>query len=79
VALGGLIAEDSTKIRDKIPVLGDVPVLGRLFRSESSRNVKKNLMIFVTSKIFDPAGKLVHSPDNLPFDPNTIPSQEIKN
>lgn len=41
VALGGLIAEDNVKSRDKVPVLGDIPVLGRLFRSENSRSVKR--------------------------------------
>jgi general secretion pathway protein D len=75
VVLGGLIAEDNVKSRDKVPVLGDIPVLGRLFRSENSKSVKKNLMIFVTATIIDPAGKRVHSSENLPYDPTTIPSQ----
>ena len=35
-----------TKVKDKIPVLGDLPLVGRLFRSESSSTKKKNLMIF---------------------------------
>ena len=72
VALGGLIAEDNVKSRDKVPVLGDLPVLGRLFRSENSRTVKKNLMIFVTATIVDAAGKRVHDPENMPFDPNSV-------
>jgi general secretion pathway protein D len=71
VALGGLIAEDNVKSRDKVPVLGDIPVVGRLFRSENSRTVKKNLMIFVTATIVDAAGKRVHDPENMPFDPNS--------
>jgi len=75
VALGGLISEDNVKSRDKVPVLGDVPVLGRLFRSENSRSVKKNLMIFVTATIIDAGGKRIHDPENLPFDPNSTPSQ----
>ena len=75
VVLGGLIAEDNVKSRDKVPMLGDIPFLGRLFRSESSRSTKKNLMIFVTATIIDPAGKRVHSPENLAYDPSTIPSQ----
>jgi len=75
VVLGGLIAEDVKKTRDKIPVLGDFPVLGRFFRSEASNNAKKNLVIFVTPTIIDPGGKRVHTPDSLPFDPNSIPAQ----
>ncbi|MSU31827.1 MAG: hypothetical protein EXS25_04030 [Pedosphaera sp.] len=75
VVLGGLIAEDNVKSRDKTPILGDIPFLGRLFRSESSRSTKKNLMIFVTATIIDPAGKRVNSPENLSYDPSTIPPQ----
>jgi len=70
VVLGGLLAEDVNKIKDKVPILGDVPLLGRFFRSESSKIRRKNLVIFVTPQIVDPAGNPVHSPDNLPYDPN---------
>jgi general secretion pathway protein D len=75
VVLGGLIAENVTKHREKVPVLGDIPLLGRLFRSESSDSTKKNLVIFVTPTIIDPAGNRLHTPDNLPYDPNRIPEQ----
>jgi Flp pilus assembly secretin CpaC len=75
VVLGGLLAEDVRKIKDKIPVLGDLPLFGRLFRSESSVTTKRNLVIFVTPTIIDPAGNPVHTPDRLPYDPNTIPQQ----
>ncbi len=78
VVLGGLIAEDVKKTRDKVPVLGDIPVLGRLFRSEAALNSKKNLLIFVTPTIIDPAGKRVNPPEALPFDPNTLPPQAAK-
>ena len=76
IVLGGLIAESVTKNRSKIPVLGDIPLLGRLFRSEYSKTDKKNLMIFVTPTIIDPAGNRIHTPDNLPYDPNAIPDQK---
>jgi general secretion pathway protein D len=79
VALGGLIAEDNVKSRDKVPVLGDIPVLGRLFRSENSRTVKKNLMIFVTATILDAGGKRVHDPENAPYDPTTTPPKSTSN
>ena len=74
VVLGGLITEDVTKLKDKIPFLGDLPLLGRFFRSESSSSNKKNLMIFVTPTIIDPAGNRVHSEDEMPF-ANTVPTQ----
>ena len=67
VVLGGLISENVTSIKDKVPVLGDVPVLGRLFRSESKNSQKKNLMIFVTPTIIDAAGNKKHSEDEMPF------------
>lgn len=79
VVLGGLIAETVQKTRDKVPVLGDIPLLGRLFRSETSDSTKKNLIIFVTPTIIDPAGNRVHSPDNLPYDPNRVPDQKPAN
>jgi general secretion pathway protein D len=75
VVLGGLISEHVTKEKDKIPVLGDLPFFGRLFRSESSASQKKNLMIFVTPTIIDPAGNRFHSEDEMPFAQNSIPVQ----
>jgi general secretion pathway protein D len=69
VVLGGLLAEDVNKIKDKVPILGDVPFLGRFFRSESSKIRRKNLVIFVTPTILDPAGNPIHTPDNYPYDP----------
>jgi type II secretory pathway component GspD/PulD (secretin) len=75
VVLGGLISENVTSIKDKIPILGDVPVLGRLFRSESRNSQKSNLMIFVTPTIIDPAGNKKHSDDEMPFAQAGIPLQ----
>ncbi len=76
VVLGGLITEDVTKMKDKVPVLGDIPLLGRLFRSESSATQKKNLLIFVTPTIIDPAGNRLHSEDEMPFAQGGIPAQK---
>jgi general secretion pathway protein D len=75
VVLGGLIAEDIQKIKDKVPVIGDLPLVGRLFRSESFNSKKKNLVIFVTPTIIDPAGNRVHSEEEMPFAQNAIPPQ----
>ena len=75
VVLGGLISENVTKTKDKVPLLGDIPLAGRLFRSESSMTQKKNLLIFVTPTIIDPAGNRMHSEDEMPFNVNTIPTQ----
>lgn len=57
VALGGLIREDVQKIQDKVPILGDIPMAGRLFRSDADQKIKKNLVIFVTPRILDAEGQ----------------------
>jgi type II secretory pathway component GspD/PulD (secretin) len=75
IILGGLIAENVSKTKDKIPVLGDIPFVGRLFRSERSTSEKRNLVVFVTPKLIDPAGNRIHTSDNLPYDPNVVPAQ----
>jgi len=63
VALGGLISSQVSNTKDKVPFLGDLPFMGRLFQSQSKETTKKNLMIFVTATIVDPAGNRVHSDD----------------
>ena len=60
VVMGGLIREELVTVKDKIPILGDIPLLGWLFRSEGSYSQKKNLLIFVTARLVDPAGRPVH-------------------
>jgi len=77
VVVGGLISSEVTSTKDKVPVLGDIPVMGRLFQSQSKTSTKKNLMIFVTATIVDPAGNRVHSDDELPFAQNAIPTQPV--
>lgn len=76
VVLGGLISSSVQTIKDKVPVLGDLPFAGRLFQSQSKSTQKKNLMIFVTATIVDPAGNRVHSDDELPFAQTSIPPQQ---
>jgi general secretion pathway protein D len=62
VAIGGLIREDVQDVEDKVPILGDIPVVGRLFQSKSEDHFKRNLMIFVTAKLIDPSGELIRKP-----------------
>lgn len=47
IVLGGLIQEDETLNVNKVPFLGDIPILGRLFRSEGKSKEKRNLMVFL--------------------------------
>ena len=59
VALGGLVREDVQKIQDKVPILGDIPLAGRLFRSNVDQKIKRNLIIFVTARLMDAEGRPV--------------------
>jgi general secretion pathway protein D len=51
VVLGGLIKDDVQDAQQKIPLLGDIPYLGRLFRSDGEKVTKSNLMVFIRSTI----------------------------
>ncbi len=51
VVIGGLIKDDIKKTESKIPLLGDIPILGWLFKFHSQRNEKTNLLIFLTPYI----------------------------
>lgn len=57
VALGGLIREDVQKVNDKVPILGDIPLAGRLFRSNVDQKIKKNLIVFVTARLMNAEGQ----------------------
>ena len=57
LVMGGLIRENIDTLDEKVPFLGDLPVIGRVFRSKTERTVKKNLMIFVTVRIIRPNGE----------------------
>ncbi len=58
LVMGGLTREEVRTIKDKVPVLGDIPLLGRLFRSEGEASSKRNLLIFVTANLVSPGGSL---------------------
>ena len=59
IVMGGLITEHRKAMDDKIPVLGDIPFIGRLFRSHSEMSSKRNLLIFVTTRLLDMRGREV--------------------
>ncbi|MDO4250434.1 MAG: type II secretion system secretin GspD [Moraxella sp.] len=56
IALGGLMRDNSIKSQQKVPVLGNVPVIGRLFRSDDTSNEKSNLIIFLQPTILRDGG-----------------------
>jgi len=51
VILGGLISDELSTSNQRVPLLGDIPYLGRLFRSDATRNTKQNLMVFIRPRI----------------------------
>lgn len=51
IVLGGLIDEDIQEVISKVPVLGSIPLIGKLFQSSSSTTSKKNLMVFLKPTI----------------------------
>jgi len=63
VMLGGLMREDVQKVEDKVPFLGDIPLVGRLFRSSVDQHQKRNLVIFVTARLINPAGDPINTSD----------------
>jgi general secretion pathway protein D len=69
VAVGGLMREDVQSVEDKVPILGDLPFVGRLFQTKAQNHIKSNLIIFVTAEIIDATGKRVNGGD----DPTSSP------
>ncbi|MFL2826200.1 MAG: type II secretion system protein GspD [Coraliomargaritaceae bacterium] len=66
VVMGGLTRDEVKSVNDKVPFLGDIPGLGRLFRSEGETRQKRNLLIFVTANLVSPGGSLTNqSYDNI--------------
>ena len=79
VAIGGLITENVQTVEDKVPIFGDLPLVGRFFRSNSDNHIKKNLMIFVTGQIIDATGQPVRGnslPTTAAGAENALPSTE---
>lgn len=59
IVMGGLITEQRKAMDDKVPFLGDIPFIGRLFRSHSEYSSKRNLLIFLTTRLVDAHGREV--------------------
>jgi len=88
VVLGGLVREDVQKVEDKVPFVGDIPLVGRLFRSNIDQHIKRNLVIFVTARIINAEGQPIVSDeekeekaDELPMPevaPSTLPAVDFK-
>ncbi len=77
VVLGGLVREDVQKVEDKTPIMGDIPLIGRLFRSNVDQHIKKNLVIFVTARLVNPEGAPILSEDEKEESVDALPLPEI--
>ncbi len=53
LAIGGLLQDEQTKARTKVPILGDIPILGYAFQEKLNARTKRNLLVFVTPTIID--------------------------
>ena len=73
VVLGGLMREDVQKTEDRTPIIGDIPIVGRLFRTNVDQHIKRNLIIFVTAHLVTPAGELVNLSDEEEVVPPELP------
>ncbi|MDF7799502.1 type II and III secretion system protein [Pontiellaceae bacterium B1224] len=55
VSIGGLLREEKIETKKQVPILGSIPLIGSLFRSNSSEEVRSQLVIFLTVNVVDPA------------------------
>lgn len=78
VVMGGLITEARKAMDDKVPFLGDIPYIGRLFRSHSEWTNKRNLLIFVTGRLITPSGRELRgeNPDVNPAEVTPAPQEK---
>lgn len=74
MGLGGLLTSRSQSGASKVPILGDIPVLGRAFRSNSHDNTSTNLLIFITAKTVSADGATVGEV----FDPRVVRSSGLR-
>ena len=59
IMLGGLKRQDVSIIDDKVPILGDLPFVGRLFRTSAKQTETRNVIMFVTVDVIDPSGQKI--------------------
>src|SRR5207244_475557 len=68
---------DVQKVEDKTPILGDIPFVGRLFRSNVDQHIKRNLVIFVTARLVNPEGAPIMADEEAEEPVEPLPLPEI--
>ena len=61
VVFGGVIEERVQQVADKVPIVGDMPFFGRLFRSKGEDTLKRAVMFFVQANVIDPSGQRINA------------------
>jgi type II secretory pathway component GspD/PulD (secretin) len=74
LVLGGLVQDDLRTSNTKVPVLGDIPILGHVFRSDSKSRQKSDLVVFLTPTIVQDAD---YQPTKTDFLKTPIPSRDV--
>ncbi|WP_263322512.1 type II secretion system secretin GspD [Endozoicomonas sp. Mp262] len=64
IVIGGLLQDDRSKSKNKVPLLGDIPILGNLFKYDNHRTTKRNLMLFVRPTIMRNSETLANASQN---------------
>ena len=62
VVMRGMEATETRKRKSKVPLLGDIPLIGRMFRREKTEVEKTVVLVFVSAIVIDPAGNRVNPP-----------------
>ena len=60
VVIGGLIEDRNTTMEDKVPFFGNVPVIGKFFKSKGNDRIKRAVIFFVKVNIIDPSGRRIN-------------------
>ena len=74
LGIGGLIKDDETKGTSQLPILGSIPVIGRLFQNKTKEKNRTNLLIFITAKVISPKNAL---PEEI-YDPRVLREAQLK-
>ncbi|PJE77972.1 Type II secretion system protein D [invertebrate metagenome] len=77
IVIGGLIQDDRQKLRQKVPLLGDIPLLGNLFKYNQAGNSKRNLMLFIRPTVMRDATMLAQTTNEQFTKLKTIQQKEL--
>ena len=64
IVIGGMITDSTVTVENKVPFLGDIPLLGNFFKNKSKTVKKTNLLIFVTARMLQPDGSPYFASDS---------------